>query len=79
MKLRFVLPAALAVGALALPSAASADPPVCPDHYELTPTISNPDYASYDDNGDFLVCHKDVPGNGDPTKDENLIVDDILL
>jgi hypothetical protein len=79
---RFVLPAALAVGALALPSAASADPPpwsnghppVCPDHYTLTATIANPDWESKDVNGNFLVCHKDVPGNGDPTKDENGII-----
>jgi hypothetical protein len=71
---RIVLPAALAVGALALPSAASANPPVCPDHYTLTATIANPDYESKDENGNFLVCHKDVPGQGDPTKDENGII-----
>lgn len=75
MKLRFALPAALAVAALAaLPSAASANPPVCPDHYEATFIIANPDYASEDRNGNFIVCHKDVPGNGDPTKDDNDII-----
>jgi hypothetical protein len=74
MKLRTLLPAAVAVGALAIPSAASADPPVCPDHFEPTLVIANPDWISKDENGNFIVCHKETPGNGDPTKDDNGII-----
>jgi hypothetical protein len=74
MKLRFALPAALAVGAaLAIPSGASADPPnPCPDHF--TPTFiifGPPDAADKDHNNNGIVCHKDTPGQGDPTKDDN--------
>jgi hypothetical protein len=69
---RILLPAALAAGALALPSSVGADPTgQCPDHFTLTVVVANPDWASKDRNGDFLVCHKDVPGQGDPTKDNN--------
>jgi hypothetical protein len=74
MKLRFVLPAALAAGALALPSAASADPPVCPGGFDLTATFANPNWADADENGNFLVCHKETPGNGDPTKDDKGVI-----
>ena len=74
MKLRSTLPAALAIGALALPSAASADPPVCPDHFEPVIVVVNPDWIEKDQNGNFLVCHKETPGNGDPTKDDNGVI-----
>ena len=69
---RIVLPAALAAAALAIPTSASADPPVCPDHF--TPTFiifGPPDASDKDKNNNGVVCHKDVPGQGDPTKDDN--------
>lgn len=72
MKLRFAVPAALAVaGALALPSGASADPAQCPDHFTPTFIFIQPDAAGKDKNGNLVVCHKDTPGNGDPTKDDH--------
>ena len=74
MKLRTLLPAAVAVGALAIPSAASADPPVCPDHFEPTFIIANPDWVAKDENHNLIVCHKETPGNGDPTKDDNGVI-----
>lgn len=71
---RILVPAALAAGALALPSGASAqagDPlDMCPDHFEPFPVLFSPD-PEKDRNGNLIVCHKDVPGNGDPTKDDN--------
>jgi hypothetical protein len=72
---RVLVPAALALGALALPAASSADPTgMCPDHFTPTATFANPNYASKDNNGDFIVCHKDVPGQGDPTKDNRGVI-----
>ena len=77
MKLRFALPvAALVAGAIALSSgSAGADPSgICPDHFSPTIIVFNPDWASKDHNGNFIVCHKDVPGQGDPTKDDRGII-----
>jgi hypothetical protein len=74
MKLRFALPvAAVAAAAIALSSgSAGADPSgICPDHFSPTIIVFNPDWASKDHNGNFIVCHKDVPGQGDPTKDDH--------
>ena len=69
---RLVLPAALAAGALALPSTAGADPTgQCPDHFSPTFVILQPDAQGRDRNGNGVVCHKDVPGQGDPTKDDH--------
>jgi hypothetical protein len=74
MKLRFVLPAAAAAvtAAIALPGGAGADPSgICPDHFSPTIIVFQPDWAEKDHNGNFIVCHKDVPGQGDPTKDDH--------
>jgi hypothetical protein len=74
MKLRFALPvAAVAAAAIALSSgSAGADTAgICPDHFSPTIIVFNPDWASKDHNGNFIVCHKDVPGAGDPTKDDH--------
>jgi hypothetical protein len=72
LDLRLVLPAALAAGALALPSTAGADSTgTCPDHFTPTFLFLQPDAAGKDKNGNLVVCHKDVPGQGDPTKDDN--------
>jgi hypothetical protein len=68
---RIVLPAAAVAAALAIPSSAAATPPVCPDHFSPTFTIVNPNGADKDHNGNLIVCHKDVPGQGDPTKDDH--------
>jgi hypothetical protein len=75
MKLRFLLPAAVATAALAVPTTVGADPTgQCPDHFVLTVVVANPDWADRDRNGDFLVCHKETPGNGDPTKDNRGVI-----
>jgi hypothetical protein len=72
---RILIPAVLAAGALALPSGASADhsfgDPLdqCPDHFVPVLVIFAPD-PSKDRNENFIVCHKEVPGQGDPTKDD---------
>jgi hypothetical protein len=73
---RFVLPAAAIAAAVALPSSASADPTgMCPDHFQPTLIIAAPPGAADKDrNGNFIVCHKDVPGQGDPTKDDRGII-----
>jgi hypothetical protein len=75
---RILVPAALIAGAVALPSGASGqvgdDPndPLdqCPDHFVPTAVILAPD-PSKDRNENFIVCHKETPGMGDPTKDDN--------
>jgi hypothetical protein len=72
MKLRFVLPVALIGAAIAMPLGADADPSgICPDHFTPTIVVFQPEWAEKDHNGNFIVCHKDVPGQGDPTKDDN--------
>lgn len=72
---RLVVPAALAAAAVALPTSASADPTgMCPDHFSPASTFFNGDWASRDKNGNFVVCHKDVPGQGDPTKDDRGVI-----
>jgi hypothetical protein len=71
MKLRFMLPAAAVAAAVAIPSSASADPTgTCPDHFVPTFVIIQPDAADKDRNTNGVVCHKETPGNGDPTKDD---------
>jgi hypothetical protein len=71
---RLVVPAALVAAAVAAPSTASADPAfVCPDHFEPTLVILAPD-PSKDNNENFIVCHKETPGQGDPTKDDTGVI-----
>jgi hypothetical protein len=73
---RILVPAALAAAALALPSGAAADHTTigdpldqCPDHFVPVLVIFAPD-PSKDRNGNLIVCHKETPGQGDPTKDD---------
>jgi hypothetical protein len=72
---RILLPAAAVAAAVALPTTASADPTgMCPDHFTPTFVIVAPSGADRDKNGNLIVCHKDVPGQGDPTKDDRGII-----
>jgi hypothetical protein len=70
---RIVVPAALAAVAVALPSGASAHHRVCPPGWTPTLVILAPDPGK-DRNGNFIVCHKDTPGQGDPTKDDHGVI-----
>jgi hypothetical protein len=49
----------------------------CPDHFTPTLVILAPD-PEKDKNGNFIVCHKDTPGQGDPTKDDHGVIVDGL-
>jgi hypothetical protein len=73
---RILLPAAAVAAAVALPTSASADPTgMCPDHFTPTFIFAAPPGAEQKDhNGNLIVCHKDVPGQGDPTKDDRGII-----
>jgi len=67
---RIVVPAALAVAAMAFPAAGSADPPItgnCPDGYVPMTALAQP---SKDKNNDTMICMKTNP-SGPVYKDDN--------
>jgi hypothetical protein len=77
MKLRILLPvAAVAVtAAVAIPGPANADSTgMCPDHFQPTLVLVQPGADGKDRNNNLIVCHKDVPGQGDPTKDDRGVI-----
>jgi hypothetical protein len=81
---RFLLPAALLAGALALPGAGSADPNdtgACPDHY-MGPIFVGPFLGDKDKNGDQFVCVKEADGHlvfKDDNCNPNCDADDLII
>lgn len=70
---RIVVPAALAAAAVALPTGATAHHRQCPPGWTPALVFFSPD-PERDRNGNFIVCHKDTPGQGDPTKDDHGVI-----
>ena len=75
-KLYALLPAAAIAAAIILPAtSATADSTgMCPDHFEPTLVVLQPGAEGRDHNNNLIVCHKDVPGQGDPTKDDRGVI-----